>query len=194
MPKYYWFISIFKWQQSFPEKTWCVNKRLSLSRLLNIHPHPSDYAPASRFGSHVYECRKWCQGQINHPGGNEILCSWQMAVFTAQALLGLALFKCVLGDWEKTLPSAERRTQHRQCSGALTLLILKVLTGRRRGFIRWKPLISHYYFLTNGENSNVLILMHGWNFTVTFSFLHRGHYMDVLPLTAESDSYTVMYS
>lgn len=61
--------------------------------------------------------------------GNEILCSWQIAVFTAQALLGLTLFKCLLCDWEKTLLSAVRCTPHRQCSGALTLLVLKVVTG-----------------------------------------------------------------
>lgn len=52
-----------------------------------------------------------------------------MAVFTAQALLGLNLFECLLCGSGKTLLSAVRRTQHRQCSGALTLLVLKVMSG-----------------------------------------------------------------
>lgn len=52
-----------------------------------------------------------------------------MAVFTAQALLGLALFKCLCCGLEKTLPSAVMCTQHTQGSGALTLLLLMVVIG-----------------------------------------------------------------
>lgn len=54
-----------------------------------------------------------------------------MAVLTPQALLGLALFKCLCGGLEKTSLSAVWCTQHRQRYGALTLPVLKMVTGRR---------------------------------------------------------------
>lgn len=88
-----------------------------------------------------------------------------MTVFTAQALLGLALFKCLLGGLEKTF-SCEVHTAQ--------TMFRSINFTRSQGCvglslpIRWKPLISQSYSLTPGENSYVLILMYGWNCTVAF--------------------------
>lgn len=90
-----------------------------------------------------------------------------MAVLTAQALLGLNLFEFVLSGLEKTSLSALRHRQHRQRSGALTLLALKV--GSACQFLSGETLsFSRLYFLATRENSRALILMYGRNLTVTF--------------------------
>lgn len=81
--------------------------------------------------------------------GNEILHSRQMALFTAQALLVLGLVKRLLSGSEKTSLSAVRLAQHRQCSGALTLLVLKVVSACRR--------LSGGNLSSSKGNSHVLI-------------------------------------
>lgn len=81
-----------------------------------------------------------------------------MTVFTAQALLGLALFKCLLVAWRKlNFQRTTPGTPHRQCSGALTLLILKVAMGCR--FLSGEKASSST--ATTRENSHVLVLMYG---------------------------------
>lgn len=65
----------------------------------------------------------WVMPRADKPScGNEIV-SWQIAVFTALVLLDLTLFKCLLYGLKEILLGAVRHTQHRQCSGALTLLV-----------------------------------------------------------------------
>ncbi len=97
----------------------------------------------------------WATLKADKPScGNEILCSRQMAVFTAQALLGLAHYKRLLSCLEKTLGCAAHTEQILFRSINFT----RFHAGVRLSLsIRWKPLISHFYFL----NSYVLLLMYG---------------------------------